>query len=312
MVFAGTVPTEVNPYISGADISATAGQWIGLYELDGAGKVVKFLRYQIQTADLATTGVTATKGAETSGVDAATATAATWVMNQSNFNIPAANSSLFFSFNGVTVTLMDAASSANAILEDDTTMNIQGAGAIEPLKAASQTNPVKEVKVGYDATSGGQNSAAFYAIGMLNLVIDPGVNSPLKDFVITPADASGNITFTAPAGTAYNDRTFTGDLFDLNTVQHTPGTVGNVTGKASVAYTFSAVAATGQITVTLANPAKTVTVNVTSGQSAADVAEAILTALDTVDGYAVTRSGATLRFETIANAASANITVNVQ
>lgn len=306
-VYKGLAPTGTTAYTTGADIAATAGQWIGLYELDGADNVVKFVQHQVIANDLASVGVTATKGATTSGLTGGTS--ATWVLNEDDFIVPTTGSSLDLIFNGVTITLFDGSTSAVAVLEDDTEMDISGTGAIEPVKAASQTNPVKGIKIGYDASKGGSKFAAFYVHGMLKLVIDPEVNSPLKDFAI--ANESSNITFTAPAGTAYNDRQFTGSLFDVSKVTFAAGTAGNVTNKASVDYTFTGATATGQITVTLANPAKTVNVNVTAGQSAADVAEAIKTALGTVDGYTVVRSGATLTFTTDANAASADVTVSV-
>ena len=46
------VPTDLTPYVSGADIAATASDFLGMYELDPTGHVVKFLNADLGAGDI--------------------------------------------------------------------------------------------------------------------------------------------------------------------------------------------------------------------------------------------------------------------
>jgi hypothetical protein len=46
------VPTDLTAYVSGADITATASDFLGMYELDATGHVVKFLNADLASGDI--------------------------------------------------------------------------------------------------------------------------------------------------------------------------------------------------------------------------------------------------------------------
>jgi hypothetical protein len=48
----GSTPTGATAYILGADLAVTAGQHVGLYELDANGKVIKFIDLPITASDI--------------------------------------------------------------------------------------------------------------------------------------------------------------------------------------------------------------------------------------------------------------------
>lgn len=50
--FYNTIPAGTTAYTSGADIPATAGQYLNAYELDTSGRVQKFTSYQLQAGDI--------------------------------------------------------------------------------------------------------------------------------------------------------------------------------------------------------------------------------------------------------------------
>ncbi|MDC7224203.1 MAG: hypothetical protein PQJ60_10715 [Spirochaetales bacterium] len=49
----GIVPSGVTAYTSGDEIAATEGQYLNAYELDSDGEIVKFVSYQLESADIA-------------------------------------------------------------------------------------------------------------------------------------------------------------------------------------------------------------------------------------------------------------------
>lgn len=50
--YLNTIPTGTTAYTSGDDISATAGQFLAAYEVDAAGRIVKYTSYELQAADI--------------------------------------------------------------------------------------------------------------------------------------------------------------------------------------------------------------------------------------------------------------------